>query len=97
MCCAFSFCWWAYGRLPTDEELAQKTENDPTPAKAAGRGEKEAQGILAGDAQGGKVVVGVLRNAQSILEGVLREAPPPRLKALLEKAFSGRGLYPYVH
>jgi DDE superfamily endonuclease len=74
VCCAFSFCWWAYGRLPT-EELDQKTENDPTTAKPAGRGEKEAQGILAGDLEGGKGVVGALRNANSILEGVLREAP----------------------
>ncbi len=81
VCCAFSFCWWAYGRLPT-EELAQKTENDPpTTAKAAGRGKKEAQGILAGDAQGGKGVVGALRNAQSILEGVLREAPTTEAKS----------------
>jgi hypothetical protein len=74
VCCAFSFCWWAYGRLPT-EELDQKTENDPTTAKPAGRGKKEAQGILAGDLEGGKGVVGALRNANSILEGVLREAP----------------------
>ena len=22
-CCAFSFCWWAYGRLPADDELAE--------------------------------------------------------------------------
>jgi hypothetical protein len=80
VCCAFSFCWWAYGRLPT-EELAQKTENDPTTAKAAGRGKKEAQGILATDAQGGKGVVGALRNAQSILEGVLRDAPTTEAKS----------------
>jgi hypothetical protein len=80
VCCAFSFCWWAYGRLPT-EELAQKMENDPTTAKAAGRGKKEAQGILATDAQGGKGVVGALRNAQSILEGVLREAPTTEAKS----------------
>jgi hypothetical protein len=33
--CAFSLCWWAYGRLPT-EGLAE-TENDPTGAEAAGR------------------------------------------------------------
>jgi DDE superfamily endonuclease len=81
VCCAFSFCWWAYGRLPTDEELVQKTENDPTSAKPAGRGKKAAQGILAGDLEGGKGVVGALRNAQSILEGVLREAPTTEAKS----------------
>jgi DDE superfamily endonuclease len=79
VCCAFSFCWWAYGRLPT-EELAE-TENDPTTAESAGRGEKEARGILAGDAQGGKGVVGALRNAHAILEGVLRNAPTTEAKS----------------
>jgi len=78
--CAFSFCWWAYGRLPT-EELAQKTENDPTTAKPAGRGKKEAQGILAGDAQGSKGVVGAVDHAEAILEGILRDAPTTGAKS----------------
>src|SRR3954452_10654015 len=70
VCCAFSFCWWAYGRLPTDE-LAE-TENDP-PADLEGRGEKAATtpGVLAGGFEGGKGVVGALRNAVALLEGVL--------------------------
>jgi SRSO17 transposase len=72
--CAFSFCWWAYGRLPTDE--VTEKENDPS-ADSEGRGKKvEAPSILlAADAQDSKGMVGALRNAQSILEGVLREAP----------------------
>ena len=78
VCCAFSFCWWAYGRLPT-EELAE-TENDPS-AESAGRGEKAAQGILAGDTQGGKGVVGAIHNAVAILEGVLRDAPTTTAKS----------------
>jgi hypothetical protein len=79
VCCAFSFCWWAYGRLPT-EELTE-TENDPS-TESAGRGEKAApQGILAGDAQGGKGVVGAIHNAHAILEGVLRNAPTSEAKS----------------
>jgi SRSO17 transposase len=72
VCCAFSFCWWAYGRLPTEEMT--ETGND-APVDSAGRGKKESRAVLARDAQGSKGVVGALRNAQSILEGVLREAP----------------------
>jgi hypothetical protein len=34
VCCAFSFCWWAYGRLPTDEPA--ESSNDPS-ADSAGR------------------------------------------------------------
>jgi hypothetical protein len=80
VCCAFSFCWWAYGRLPT-KELAEKKKSDPTTAKSAGRGKKESRGIVAGDLEGGKGVVGALRNAQSILEGVLKEAPTTEVKS----------------
>src|SRR5215218_876370 len=72
VCCAFSFCWWAYGHLPTEE--VTETRND-APVDSAGRGEKESQAMLAGDFEGSKGVVGALHNAQSILEGVLREAP----------------------
>ena len=38
VCCAFSFCWWAYGRLPT-EEPAEDGE-DHHPAESAGRGKR---------------------------------------------------------
>ncbi len=96
VCCAFSFCWWAYGHLPTEE--VTETRNDAAPVDSAGRGKKESQAMLAGDAQGSKGVVGALHNAQSILEGVFCGKPPPReLEALLERVFSGRGLYLYVH
>ena len=77
VCCAFTFCWWAYGRLPT-EEMAQ-TDDDP-PADSEGRG-KKAQGILAGDAQGSKGVVGAVDHAEAILEGILRDAPTTGAKS----------------
>src|SRR5215203_5039991 len=72
VCCAFSFCWWAYGRLPTDEP--PETTND-LPSATEGRGKKESQGILAGGLEGGKGMAGALDNARQILEGVLRDAP----------------------
>jgi hypothetical protein len=78
--CAFTFCWWAYGHLPTDEPA--DTEDATTSATdAAGRGEKETQGILAGGLKNGERVVGALRNANSILEGVLQDAPTTATKS----------------
>jgi DDE superfamily endonuclease len=79
VCCAFSFCWWAYavgGRLPT-EEMTEKTEVDPS-ADSEGRGKKEPQSILAGGFEGSKGVVGAMDHAEAILEGVLRDAPAKR-------------------
>jgi DDE superfamily endonuclease len=79
VCCAFTFCWWTYERLPTDEKLAQ-TRNDLS--ETEGRGKKEDYwGILATDLEGGKGMAGALRNAKKILEGVLREAPTTEAKS----------------
>jgi hypothetical protein len=79
VCLAFSFCWWAYGRLPTDEEPA-KTEKTPS-ADLAGRGKKETLGILARGFEGSKGVAGAMGNALAILEGVLRDAPATGAKS----------------
>src|SRR5215216_4791123 len=80
VCCAFTFCWWANGRSPASLEELAETENDPS-AESAGRGKKAAKSILAGDLEGGKGVVGAVRNAHAILEGVLREAPTTEAKS----------------
>jgi hypothetical protein len=72
VCCAFSFCWWAYGRLPTDEPA--ESGNDPF-ADSAGRGKKESLGVLAGEPEGGEGVARALGKAVAILEGLLRDAP----------------------
>lgn len=77
-CLAFSFCWWAYGRLPTEEEPAEK--NDPS-VDSEGRGKKETSGALAGGFEGGKGVAGTLRNAHALLEGILRDAPTTAAKS----------------
>ena len=79
VCCAFSFCWWAYGRLPT-EELSEM-ENAPS-ADPERRGKKESLvGVLVAGAKSGKGMAGALRNAHAILEGVLRDAPATEAKS----------------
>src|SRR5215213_7361904 len=78
VCCAFSFSWWAYARLPTKEP--SQTEND-APTETAGRGEKATPGVLAGGFEGAKGVVGAVDHAQEILEGVLRDAPTAGAKS----------------
>lgn len=81
-CCAFSFCWWAYGRLPASslEEPSQATR-DELPSGPEGRGKKESpSGVLAANLESGEGVAGTLRNAESVLEGVLRDAPAARAK-----------------
>ena len=81
--------------MPTDE--VAETENDLRP-ESAGRGKKESHGVLAGGFEDGKGVAGALRHANSILWRAFCGMPPPQeLKALLERVFSGRGLYLYVH
>jgi hypothetical protein len=80
VCVAFSFCWWAYGRLPASPEEPTEAEDAPA-ASVAGRGEKEDTEMLAGGFEGGKRVVGALCHAEKILEGVLRDAPAQRAKS----------------
>jgi SRSO17 transposase len=78
VCCAFSFCWWAYARLPTKEP--SRMEND-VPTETAGRGKKATPGVLAGGFEGGKGLVGAVDHAQALLEGVLRDAPTAAAKS----------------
>ena len=78
VCCAFSLCWWAYGRLPT-EGLA-RTEGNP-PAESAEGGKKETQNVVAGGAEGGEGVAGALRDALAILERVYRSAPTQKVES----------------
>jgi hypothetical protein len=78
VCLAFSFCWWAYGRLPT-EGMAES--DDELPAESEGRGKKETQGVVAGDLEGGEGLAGALCNALALLEGVYRSAPSAGAKS----------------
>ena len=72
VCCAFSFCWWAYGRLPT-EESAERPEGD-LPAGSAGREQKETPGFLGGGLEVGEGLTGTVGDALTLLEGVLQQA-----------------------
>ena len=74
-CLAFSFCWWAYGRLPASpDETAEQPEGDLC-AGWAGRGKKESLGALAGGLEGDEGMAGAVGDAVALLEGVLRSAP----------------------
>jgi hypothetical protein len=89
VCCAFTFCWWAcrewlgemVGAPP--EVLSQSSTATKEPAasheESAGRGKKESSKlsstVMAGSFEESEGVVGTLRNAHALLEGVLREAP----------------------
>ncbi len=76
VCCAFSFCWWAYGHLPTEKAQTQKTENDPCAEYSEGREKKEGSAVfLAAGFESSEGVAGALCHAEEILEGVLRDAP----------------------
>jgi hypothetical protein len=73
--CAFSFCWWAYGRLPTDYEEQTQTRHVASPSETGRRGKKETPDVLATGIEGGKRMAGAMDNAREILEGVLGDAP----------------------
>src|SRR5215210_2226566 len=82
VCCAFSFCWWAYGRSPTEEPHEPEAV---LPTDAAGR-EKRRASVPWPEA---------LRAVRGWLEpwvmlwrywrAFSRTAPPPELRALLER------------
>src|SRR4029453_15463576 len=78
VCLAFSFCWWAYGRLPTDEPA--ETEED-LPAEPVEGGGKGAPSDVAGGVEGGGGVAGAVDHALAILEGVYRSAPAAGAKS----------------
>jgi hypothetical protein len=83
VCCAFSFCWWAYGRLPTDEgeQSAEHPEGD-LPAWPARKERKQTLvGVLAGGVEGGEGVAGTVGDAVALLESVLRSAPADGAKS----------------
>ncbi len=72
-CLAFSFCWWAYGRLPASPEEPAERPEDDLPSDPA-RGEEDAN-VLAGGAEDGEGVARAVGDAVALLEGVFRSAP----------------------
>ncbi len=82
VCCAFSFCWWAYyGRLPASLDEPTERPEDDLPAGPAGRGEKATPGALAGGLEGGEGVAGTVGDAVALLESVLQQAPASGAKS----------------
>ena len=81
VCCAFSFCWWAFGRLPTDGAEPAERPEDHLPAGSAGGSTEEALGVLAEGLEDGEGVAGAVGDAAALLEGVLRSAPASRAKS----------------
>jgi hypothetical protein len=95
VCCTFTFRWWTYGRLPTDEPA--ETEDTTTPATGSvGRGERRPP-VSWPEA---------LRAVRRWLEPWIMlwrywrafcgMPQPQELGVLLEHVFSGRGLYLYA-
>jgi SRSO17 transposase len=70
VCCAFAFCWWAYGRLPGE------AEDEPA---VAGGGKKAAWRVLATDAAGGARLARTLGAAVALVAGLLPPAPAGRV------------------
>jgi hypothetical protein len=81
VCCAFSLCWWAYGRLPAPLEELAETENPTIPSEPTGGRKKAAPAILAEGVEGGERVTGALCNARAILESIYRSAPAQRVQS----------------
>jgi hypothetical protein len=85
--CAFIFCWWActesweVGLPPV--VVFKRDETLPTLSEEAGRGKKEGQtasrngggAVVAYGVKEGEELVGAVRDACTLLEGVLRSAP----------------------
>jgi hypothetical protein len=92
--CAFSFCWWAYGRLPASpEESAEQPEED-LPVGSVARGKKESLGVLAGGVEGGERMAGAVGNALALLEGILRSAPAEGARSAARAGVLGSGDLP---
>lgn len=92
VCCAFSFCWWAWvergaGTMGLGAPPGVGVENAaklPEAPEQGARGEKErrtSSEIVAGSAEGGEGMAGTLRDADALLGCVLREAPTREAKS----------------
>ncbi len=83
VCCAFSFCWHNQAHAPDPGRRPARVETpEPTTPEVAGRGENEhrkpvleTEGELADRAQGSQSMVGAVRHAAAILDGVVGSAP----------------------
>jgi hypothetical protein len=89
VCLAFSFCWWAFARLPIEETIEPENDLPTESTESVGRGKKETPSVMAGGAQVGKGVARTVGNAMAILEGVLESAPTTAAKSAGLTAYCG--------
>ena len=83
VCCAFSFCWGAYGLLPTDdgEQSAEYPEGDLPDWPARKERKQALVGVLVGGVEDGEGVAGTVVDAVALLKSVLRSAPAEGAKS----------------
>ena len=87
VCCTFTSCWWANGRLPTDEEVAE-TSNDGL-ADPAGRGKARLYWPETLRAVKGWLKPSIMLNRY--WRAFCEKPRPPELRALLDWVFSAEG------
>ncbi len=90
VCCAFSFCWWAWSRAPDAHPVPSGTADarHPMPAADAGRGKnvagdrparRPAERVVAGGAPAGPGVAPPLDPAPALVARLVAAAPAPAL------------------
>ena len=88
VCCAFSFCWWAWSRAPDATALPTGTAaaDQPVPVPSPGRGKnvarqrsarRPAERLVAGGAAAGAGLAPPLDPALALVARLVRAAPAP--------------------
>jgi DDE superfamily endonuclease len=83
VCCAFSFCWWAYLRRHATIVVDQASDTAPAPAvRPAGGKRTHREGppdaVVAGGAAAGAGLVGPVDHALAVLACLVERAPAAR-------------------
>jgi hypothetical protein len=84
VCCAFSFCWWAYLRRQTTIVADQVLDTAPAATVGPAGGKRKRRGgtpntVLAGGAAAGAGLVGPVDHALALLACLVERAPTARL------------------
>ncbi len=84
VCCAFSFCWWAYLRRHDTIVVDQALETAPAPAVGPAGGKRRGAtgtpgAVVAGGAAAGPGLVGPVDHALAVLARLVERAPAARL------------------
>jgi hypothetical protein len=84
VCCAFSFCWWAYLRRQATSVADQALETAPAATVGPAGGKRTRRGgtpnaVVAGGAAAGTGLVGPVDHALALLARLVERAPTARL------------------